>query len=236
MPRLRNTEENNFLKSFCLVHYYYDGSGNLYYNKNTPYTLHPRNKKYVERPLPLISQKMTTSTGNTYEYLTETIRFKNKRYKILRSRLVWLLVYGEWPTGNVLHIDGNTKNCYHGNLVEVNPRMMHQYARVVRGLDKNIIIQNITTKCKNAQHTNWQHEISCPYVTENNGIREYGFKSIGLKKHSAKKELVERVYNGHMDYIVCTIHDKLNGINLEHYHVNKTRHQKIMREYNRRFK
>jgi hypothetical protein len=235
MPRLRNKEDNERLKQFCLAHYYYDGTGSLFYNKNTPYSVSAIGKKYFDHPLPLTSQVMTTPTGATYEYLTVDFKLNGKQYKMLRSRLIWLLVYGDWPTGNILHVDGNSKNCYHGNLVEVSPRIMHIYTRLVGDLDKNKIASKVAYKREVTKGTRYTYSVSCPVVTETTEGRAYDFKKIRLNKSIPSKVFVDKVYDGHMDYIVCTMYDKLNGINLERYHVNKNRHTKIMREYRKRF-
>jgi len=235
MPRLRNKESNESLKKFCLAHYYYDGNGGLYYNKDTPYAVSSIGKKYFDKPLPLTSQVMTTPTGATYEYLTCDVKINGKQHKLLRSRVIWLLVHGDWPTGNVLHVDGNSRNCYHGNLVEVSPRIMHVYTRLVCDLDKNKIASRVASKREITRGTRYTYGINCPVVTNKDGERQYDFKRIMIPKSANSKEIVERVYDGHMDYIVYTMYDKLNGINLERYHVSKTRHGKIMREYRKRF-
>lgn len=233
MPRLRNTEDNESLKRYCLAHFYYDmDKGYLHYNKNTPYSIPNRSKKYIDKPLPLRSQVMYTAAGGTYEYITHDITIGTKKLKILRSRLIWLLVHGEWPTGNIIHKDGNTRNCDHRNLIEVSPRVMHVYTRYVRNLDKNILSSHIAkVKEKKTSHTN---EI---YITELSF--EDGRLCVAKKRKSIKNmdhyEAVNYLYDSYMNYITHVIDSKLMGVNLRPYHINDSRHKKIMKTYRKQF-
>lgn len=232
MSRVRNIEKNDSLKKVCLAHFRYE-EGDLYVREDTPLGISRTRKYRMHEPIKIKTQGMTTSTGAEYNYAVEDVKVNGAKYKIMRSRLVWLLVHGEWPTGNILHKDGNNKNCYHENLVEVSPRLMHIYTRMVRHLDKNKIAHHISTKRERIKKGKKLPEISVPSYDENDN--EYKFQRITVSKNSSTVEVTNRIYDGTLGFVTHAIHDKLSDVNLEQYHVNKNRHQTIMREYRKRY-
>lgn len=233
MPRVRTEERNQNLKRFCIENFRYD-NGDLYYREGSYLGTRPNSKRYMYTPIPISTQVMKTPTGSTYNYAVQSVYINGVRSNIMRSRLVWLLVYGDWPKGNVLHIDGNQRNCYHKNLVEVNPRMMHIYTRLVNNLDKNKIASSISRK-RNMSKGKKGRCVSCPVVEFKKDDVIFDFKAVFLSRNIPTTTFVDTVYNGHMNYIVSTMKYKLEGINLELYHQNKTRHKKIMKEYRNRY-
>jgi HNH endonuclease len=55
--------------------------------------------------------------------------------KYLAHRVVWLMLTGEWPTGEIDHRDGNRANNAWSNLRDVSKSVNQQNRRGVKGVD-----------------------------------------------------------------------------------------------------
>lgn len=64
---------------------------------------------------------------NTHGYLRVNVGL-NKNYRTIKiHHLVWFFEYGEWPTSQLDHIDGNKVNNHHTNLRQVTGRENSQF-------------------------------------------------------------------------------------------------------------
>jgi hypothetical protein len=134
----------------------------------------------------IISRRGLVAGGkNTHGYWQ--IGFKNKTY--LAHRLAWILHYGDWPSGNIDHINGNKLD----NRI-VNLRVATQ----AENLKNRALAKKNTSGCHGVE---W-HKVAKKWTARitHNGTREY--LGIFSKKEfaiNARKE-AEKIYGFHPNH------------------------------------
>lgn len=95
----------------------------------------------------VVSWKLGAFKGKPAGSLSEgyvRIRFKRKQYRA--HRIAWVLFYGEWPTQELDHIDGNRSNNAICNLREVTPTQNAQNKHTKRGIPMGVSWHKRTKK------------------------------------------------------------------------------------------
>ena len=126
---------------------------------------------------------------NDLGYRRVTFKWNDKKSHWLQHRIVWAVHYGQWPTKNIDHIDGNKANNAIKNLREVT----HQKNMKNRGIQKNNTSGHIGVGWDKFT-SKWVAQI------QNNGNRILLGRYINIEDAIAARQAAEVEYGFHENH------------------------------------